>query len=109
MKEGLIDQPEHRSRRTDKSTSKVDFHDIRNNKNLPKEPDNTVIVDKVVKSPDSWMSNDNSPDATDIAGVELSDHWTFSGDILVRHHNTPRLNLFSPDEDPKCPIPSRFF
>ena len=39
--------------------------------------------------------------------TETKDFWTVSGDLLVRHHRTPRLELFIPTED-LSPIPLKY-
>ena len=36
------------------------------------------------------------------------DYWTTSGEVLVRHHVTPRTELYSPTEDDACPVPLKY-
>ena len=36
------------------------------------------------------------------------DFWSVTADVLIRHHRTPRLKKFQPDEVGDCPLPPKY-
>ena len=43
-----------------------------------------------------------------MTGDEQDDYWTVAGDTMIRHHITPRENLYVPSDDDTPPIPLKF-